>query len=76
MVIEPFMHSLCGDLSYIALFNDVAIDDLTDPMSYDMSDKEFGIYSEDFGLLGPNSIKIKGYLTSYNSVTSGEPIEA
>ena len=40
-----------------------------------MSITKFTIYSEDFLLLGANNIKVIAFLTSYSSVTSGDPIE-
>ena len=44
-------------------------------MSYDMSSRTFGIYSEDLLLLGDKQIELKAFLTEYISVTSGTPLQ-
>lgn len=54
----PITHTLCGSLSYTATFNTASIDPSTEPMSYDMSTRTFAIYSEDYALLGDNTIEV------------------
>ena len=68
---SPIQHNFCGDLSYTVLFNHNMIGDNSNPMTYEAS--SFEIYSEDYSLLGTNSIKVQGYLTAYTGVTS-EPL--
>ena len=54
---QPIAHNLCGDLSYTASFNSVAIDATSTPMAHDAA-RTFAIYSEDFNLVGLNQIEV------------------
>ena len=71
----PFLHSLCGDLTYTVKFNGVQINELSLPLSYTSSTNSFAIYSEDYTYLGLNEITVRAVLTNYLTVSSGAPLQ-
>ena len=66
-------HSLCGDIGYTALFMGQLIDLTTNPMKYDSLAREFEIYTEDFSLVGMQSLTVRAFLIDYpDDVVTGD----
>ena len=67
---------MCGDLTYTAKFNGLAISTTTKAskgMAYTTSSLTFDIYSENFALLGDRTFTVAAYLTNYPVTASSEP---
>ena len=71
----PIVHTLCGDISYSATFRGAIADSTTlPPVAY--NNNSFQIYSEDFTLIGMQTITVSAKLTSYPVIVTAVPQSA
>ena len=67
----PIAHQYCGLFSYTATYEGVVADELSMPnMVYHQSNRTFGIYSEDFSLIGMTEVTLSASLTDYPMIVS------
>jgi hypothetical protein len=68
----PIPHTLCGTIDYTATFEGTVADLTTMPnVVYSSNDRTFGIYSEDFALIGMRSVTVSASLTDYPTIFAG-----
>ena len=71
----PIAHTLCGAISYSATFRGAIADSTTlPPVAY--NNNSFQIYSEDFTLIGMQTITVSAKLTSYPVIVTAVPQSA
>ena len=69
----PNAHSFCGEVHYEVLFEGKFVQVNSSPMGYDSVTRTFEIYSEDFDLIGPRTIEVRGFLKDYPSMRAELP---
>ena len=70
----PITHSLCGTIEYTATFEGSSVDTTTmdgENVIYNLSTRTFGIYSENFALIGTKTVTVTGYFADYPQITAG-----
>ena len=72
----PIVHTLCGDLTYVATFMNNPIDTLSLPMIYDAATQQYSIYTEDVNLVGTHPYTIEAFLTDYPVTATAPQAEA
>ena len=66
---QPMTHQMCGTISYSATFEGIVADEFTfSSLVYHQTNRTFGIYSEDMGLIGSRTIELQAYLTDYPTI--------
>ena len=69
---DPIATSLCGPLTYTATFNGFEINESSVPLRYDSTMNQFGIFSNDFNMLGDHVYTLKASLEQYPDIESTE----
>ena len=70
----PIAHTLCGTISYTATFEGSSVDTTTITsrnVVYNSNTRTFGIYSENFALIGTKTVTVFAYFTDYPQITAG-----
>ena len=61
VVTHPISHSFCGDLVYTATINGASLDSNSTPVSFDQSNLQFRVQSDDPGSVGLYNIDISAH---------------
>ena len=64
---SSFDSALCGAHTYTATYEGSPITESSSPVAYDPSTKEFTVFADDIGLVGPKTITISGFYEEHTS---------